>query len=106
MPKIQYIEASGNVIEADVAVDGNVMQGAVDNGIDAILGDCGGACACATCHVYVDDQWLGKVGSASSEEAGMLEMVVDPEPGSRLGCQIVVTEELDGLIVRLAESQL
>jgi 2Fe-2S ferredoxin len=94
------------MIAADVPVGSNLMQGAMDNGIDSILGECGGACACATCHVYVEEPWLEKIDEASNEEAGMLEVVVDPQSNSRLGCQVTVTEDLDGLTVRLPESQL
>lgn len=105
MPAITYIDYDGNEFEADVPVGSSVMQGAVDNGIDGVIGECGGACSCATCHVYVDDNWVAKTGGASDTEAGMLDMVTDPEPNSRLGCQIKVTDELDGLVLRFPESQ-
>ena len=105
MPKIHYIEADGTEYEAEVAVGSTVMQGAVDNMIDGILAECGGSCSCATCHCYVDEAWFSKVGEAGSTEKTMLEMAMDPQSTSRLSCQIEVTEELDGLVVRLPESQ-
>jgi 2Fe-2S ferredoxin len=105
MPIIHYIEADGAEYEADVVVGSTVMQGAVDNMIDGILAECGGSCSCATCHCYVDEAWFEKVGEAGGTEKIMLEMAVDPQPTSRLSCQIKVTEELDGLVVRLPESQ-
>jgi len=105
MPVIHYIQADGAKYEADVAVGSTVMQGAVDNMIDGILAECGGSCSCATCHCYVDEAWFGKVGEAGATEKTMIEMAMDPQPTSRLSCQIKVTEELDGLVVRLPESQ-
>ena len=105
MPVVTYIEANGAQYEIDVPVGDSVMQGAVDNMIDGILAECGGACACATCHCYVDDAWWGKVGEPNDVEKEMLEAVVEPKPTSRLGCQIEITDDLDGLIVRLPASQ-
>ena len=105
MPLIKYIDHNGNEFDVDVPVGSNVMQGAIDNSIDGIIGECGGACSCATCHVYVDENWVAKTGERSDTEEGMLDMVVDQKENSRLGCQIKVTEELDGLVVRLPESQ-
>jgi len=98
MPIIHYIEA-------DVAVGSTVMQGAVDNMIDGILAECGGSCSCATCHCYVDEAWFDKVGEAGGTEKTMLEMAMEQQPTSRLSCQIEVTEDLDGLVVRLPASQ-
>ncbi|TNE77895.1 MAG: 2Fe-2S iron-sulfur cluster binding domain-containing protein [Gammaproteobacteria bacterium] len=105
MPIIHYIEPNGGEYEVDVPVGNTVMQGAVDNMIDGILAECGGACSCATCHCYVDEAWYDKVGEPQGAEKMMLEMVVEPEPTSRLSCQIKVTEELDGLVVRVPKSQ-
>ena len=105
MPMIRYIEADGAEYEAEVPVGSTVMQGAVDNMIDGILAECGGCCSCATCHCYVDEAWFDKVGEAEGNEKAMLEMAVDPQLTSRLSCQIEVTEELDGLVVRLPEAQ-
>ncbi len=105
MPLIKYIDHNGNEFKADVASGETVMQGAVDNMIDGILAECGGACACATCHCYVDDAWTEKAGSAEDMEKDMLEAVVDPKPSSRLSCQMTVTDEMDGLVVHLPETQ-
>ncbi|MGH1371494.1 MAG: 2Fe-2S iron-sulfur cluster-binding protein [Cellvibrionaceae bacterium] len=105
MPLINYIEADGNRHQTDVAVGESIMQGAVDNMIDSILAECGGACACATCHCYVDDAWVEKVPAADSSEKDLLEAVVDPKENSRLSCQIFVTEDMEGFTVHLPESQ-
>ena len=105
MPLITYIQANGDAYEADVAVGQTVMAGAVDNMIDGILAECGGGCSCATCHCYVDEQWRAKAGQPSALESALLEAVLEPRDSSRLSCQIVVTESLDGLVVHLPESQ-
>ena len=105
MPIIHYIEADGSEYEADVSVGSSVMQGAMDNMIDGILAECGGICRCGTCHCYVDEQWLDKVGVAEGAEKELLEAVADMAQASRLSCQIEVTEELDGLVVRLPATQ-
>jgi len=105
MPRVIYIDAQENEFEAQVEVGSNVMEGAVDHMIDGILGECGGVMACATCHCYVDPAWTDKLEPASELEQDMLDMVVDPEPNSRLSCQIEMTDELDGLVVRLPKSQ-
>lgn len=105
MPTVTYIKYNGSIEEIHVEPGTSVMQGAVDNMIDGIMGDCGGVCSCATCHCYVDDAWADKVGKPSDVEADMLACVLNPEDNSRLSCQIIVTDELDGLVVRLPESQ-
>ena len=105
MALIKYIQHNGNEYEVEVAEGNSVMQGAVDNGIDGILAECGGACSCATCHVYVDEAWLSKIPTADDMEEAMVECVLEPKDNSRLSCQIKVTAELDGLVVRLPESQ-
>lgn len=105
MPLINYIDHNGNQFEAEVAVGETVMQGAVDNMIDGILAECGGACACATCHCYVDDAWIEKTGQAEDMEKELLEAAVDPKDNSRLSCQMTVSEEMDGLVVHLPKSQ-
>ena len=83
----------------------SVMEIAVRNGIRGIEADCGGACACATCHVYVDPSWQEKAGAAEGNEADMLEFAIEPKTNSRLCCQIKLSEALDGLVVTVAESQ-
>ena len=101
MAKITYVESNGLEHVVDVASGLSVMQGAVNNNLPGISADCGGACSCATCHVYVDKAWLGKIAMASDLEKAMLDFAENIEDNSRLSCQIPVTDELDGLIVRL-----
>ncbi|KFZ31665.1 reductase [Pseudidiomarina salinarum] len=105
MPQVIFIDPRGAQFEVDVEVGENVMQAAVDNMIDGILGECGGVLSCATCHCYVDPDWQDKLPPASEQEEDMLDMVVDPKENSRLSCQLEMTEELDGLVVRLPRSQ-
>ena len=105
MAKITYIEHDGTEHVVDVKNGLTVMEGAVKNNIPGIDADCGGACACATCHVYVDDEWLAKTGSKSAMEESMLDFAEGVEANSRLSCQIKVSDELDGLVVRMPESQ-
>ena len=105
MPKITYIENNGVEHVIDVKTGLSVMEGAVKNNIPGIDADCGGACACATCHVYVDAAWVEKTGAKSAMEESMLDFAEGVEPNSRLSCQIKVTDDLDGLVVRMPESQ-
>ena len=105
MAKITYIEFDGTEHVVDVKNGLSVMEGAVKNNIPGIDADCGGACACATCHVYVDEAWRDKTGTSSAMEESMLDFAENVEPNSRLSCQIKVTDELDGLVVRMPESQ-
>ena len=105
MPKIKYIEDNGKEHEAEVPNGWSVMEGAVKNLIPGIDADCGGACACATCHVYVDEAWTDKTGTPTAMEESMLDFAEGVEPNSRLSCQIKVTPELDGLVVKTPKSQ-
>lgn len=105
MPKITYIDHTGAEYHVEVETGQTVMQGAVGNNVPGIDADCGGQCACATCHVYIPEAWLAQVGSPGDQEAGMLEAATDTRSNSRLSCQIVVTDELEGLIVKLPEKQ-
>jgi 2Fe-2S ferredoxin len=105
MAKITYIEFDGAEHTVDVKPGLSVMEGAVKNNIPGIDADCGGACACATCHVHVDDAWLDKTGDKSAMEESMLDFAEGVDENSRLSCQIKVSDELDGLIVRMPESQ-
>ena len=105
MPKITYVPAEGDPIEVEAAVGSTVMENAVRNMVPGIEAECGGACACATCHVYVDDAWYPKVGSPEPMEEDMLDFAYEVKPTSRLSCQIKVTDELDGLVVRVPERQ-
>ena len=105
MPRITYIEFDGTLHDVDVQSGYSVMEGAVKNGIPGIDADCGGACACATCHVFVEDSWRKRLGDQADEEREMLESVDGRRESSRLSCQITVTDTLDGLVVRMPESQ-
>lgn len=105
MVKITFVEHSGQEHVVDVEVGKSVMQAAVENMVPGIIADCGGNCSCATCHVYVDEQWAERVTPPSQGEADMLECALHIQQTSRLSCQLAVTPELDGLIVRLPESQ-
>lgn len=105
MGRVTYIESSGEQHRVNLENGQSIMQGALDNLIEGILGECGGCCSCATCHCYVDDAWLEKVGAPDDMEKDMLDSVVDPQSSSRLSCQIHMSDDLDGLVVRLPESQ-
>jgi 2Fe-2S ferredoxin len=105
MAKITYIEFNGKEHVVDVKNGLSVMEGAVKNNIPGIDADCGGACACATCHVYVAPEWLDKTGSQSAMEESMLDFAENVEANSRLSCQIKVTDALEGLVVRMPQSQ-
>ena len=105
MARIKYIEFDGREHEVDVKSGLSVMEGAVKNNVPGIDADCGGACACATCHVYVDEAWTDKTGSASAMEESMLDFAEEVQPNSRLSCQIRVSDALNGLIVRMPQSQ-
>jgi 2Fe-2S ferredoxin len=105
MAKITYIEHDGTRHVHEVKSGLTVKDGALDNDVPGILAQCGGACACATCHVYVDPAWEAKVGRPEESEMGMLECTLYPGPGSRLSCQIVVSDELNGLVVRIPIAQ-
>jgi len=106
MPNITYIEHDGNSQTFDVPVGDSVMQGAANNGVDGIQAECGGAMACATCHVYVDEAWADKFPQRSSDEIDMLDCAeAEQKETSRLSCQLKITDELEGLIVHLPEAQ-
>ena len=105
MAKITYIEQNGTEHVVDGAPGTSVMETAVKNMVPGIDADCGGACACATCHVYVDEAWREKVGKPEAMEESMLDFAYEPKENSRLSCQIQITDALDGLIVRLPEFQ-
>ena len=105
MAKITYIEHDGTEHVIDVKTGLTVMEGAVKNNVPGIDADCGGACACATCHVYVDGEWLAKTGSKSAMEESMLDFAEGVEANSRLSCQIKFTDAGDGLVVTMPESQ-
>ena len=100
MPKITYIEHDGSHHTVDAEIGSTVMETALRNDIASIVAECGGSCTCATCLVHVDDAWSATVGPPSAEEEEMLDSAFEVKPTSRLSCQIQVTEEMDGLIVR------
>jgi 2Fe-2S ferredoxin len=105
MPTIVFIQHGGTRREVQVPVGHTVMEAAVDNGVQGVLAECGGACACATCHAYVDPDWLPKLRPMEDMEDAMLDTALDRRPNSRLTCQIEVTPELDGLVVTVAQNQ-
>ena len=94
MSLIHYIESNGDEYETELALDNSVMQSPAESTIDEILAEYGGKCLCGTCHCYVDEDWVGRVGEASDAEKIMLEMVVDPQTNNRLSCQIVATKRV------------
>jgi ferredoxin, 2Fe-2S len=103
--KITYIDNQGNSKTIDVEKGLSVMEGAIQNDIPGIDADCGGSMACATCHVYVEEKWFDKLPNAEEAEVDMIDMAFEPKKNSRLSCQIIVTDELDGLIVKTPEKQ-
>ncbi len=105
MPNITFIDAHGESRTVEAEVGSTVMETAIRNAIPGIEAECGGACACATCHVYVDDAWTAAVGPAEPMEEDMLDFAFDVRPNSRLSCQIRIRDDLDGLIVRTPERQ-
>ena len=105
MPKITYIEHSGKSHVVEVPNELSVMEGAVQNNIPGITADCGGACACATCHVYVDEKWFDKLKKKDEAEQDMLDMAFEPNKFSRLSCQISVSDKLDGMVVKIPSKQ-
>ena len=105
MAKITYVQPDGTRVEATVKSGYSVMEGAVDNGVDGIVAECGGACACATCHSYIDEAWVAKLPPMDDMEDSMLDVAYERRPNSRLTCQIEVTDELDGLVVHVADNE-
>ena len=105
MAKITFIQHNGSEIETNGTPGMTVMETAVKNQVPGIDADCGGACACATCHVYVDEAWTDIAGAPEAMEEDMLDFAYDVRPNSRLSCQIKVRDELDGLLVRIPERQ-
>ena len=105
MVKIIYKNNQGNSKTLEVEKGLSVMEGAIQNDIPGIDADCGGAMACATCHVYVEENWFDKLPKAEDAEVDMIDMAYEPKKNSRLSCQIIVTDELDGLVVTTPEKQ-
>ena len=105
MAKITYIDFEGKSRTVEVENGLSVMEGAIQNDIPGIDADCGGSMACATCHVYVEDSWFNKIPKAEEAEQDMIDMAYKPKKNSRLSCQIVVSDEINGLIVTTPEKQ-
>ena len=105
MVKLTFIDAGGTARTVDAEPGSTVMENAIRNDVPGIEAECGGACACATCHVYVDDEWRSVTGEPQPMEEDMLDFAVDVRPSSRLSCQIRVRDELDGLVVRTPAKQ-
>jgi ferredoxin, 2Fe-2S len=105
MAKITFIESTGTARTVDGEIGSTVMETAIKNGVPEIEAECGGACACSTCHLYIGEGWMEKVGEPSPMEADMLDFAFEVKPNSRLSCQIKVTEELDGLVVTTPSRQ-
>lgn len=105
MAKIKFISADGSETEVAAENNASLMIAAVNNGIDGIVAECGGACSCATCHVIVDPEWYAKLPEPESMEKDMLEFAAEPSDTSRLSCQINVTDDLDGMVVKVPAAQ-
>lgn len=105
MPKIIFVDHSGSEYEINVELGQTVMDAATKNMIPGIIGDCGGYCSCATCHAYVDSDWGGSVPAPTSEEIDLLDCAIDVAENSRLTCQIKMTDELDGIRIKIPASQ-
>jgi 2Fe-2S ferredoxin len=105
MVKVTYINHDGTRFDVEAEAGSTVMENAVQNAVPGIEAECGGACACATCHVYVDEAWSGVIGEPSPIEEDMLDFAYEVRPNSRLSCQIRLTEAMDGLVVTTPERQ-
>lgn len=105
MAKIKYIEFKGKEHVVDLDAGMTLMEGAIKNMIPGVDADCGGACSCSTCHLYIAEEWIEKVGRAEDMEGDMLDFAYDVRENSRLGCQVEVTDDMDGLIIYLPERQ-
>ena len=105
MPKITYIEHNGKSHIVEVPNGLSVMEGAIQNNVPGIDADCGGSCACATCHVYVDEKWFSKLPNKENAEEDMLDMAFEPNKFSRLGCQITITDDLNEMVVKMPSKQ-
>lgn len=105
MTKVTFIESNGTTYETEAETGSTVMETAIRNNVPGIVAECGGACTCATCHVYVDEKWVDIVGGPSPMEEDMLDFAFDVRDTSRLSCQIKVTDPLDGLVVHVPSRQ-
>jgi ferredoxin, 2Fe-2S len=105
MPRLTIVEHSGKEHQLEAEEGKSVMQAALDALVPGIMADCGGACSCATCHCYVDEAWLARLPEVEGAERDMLECALDPRDNSRLSCQLRMTPQTDGLVIRLPKSQ-
>lgn len=105
MTKIRFIQHNGNEQVVDATDGESVMRAANDHGIPGIVADCGGCMSCATCHIYVPEEWFERLDPPSEDETAMLEIAIDPRPNSRLSCQVIIGEALEGLIVNVPKAQ-
>jgi 2Fe-2S ferredoxin len=105
MPKIRFILPNGDVQDHEAMTGHSIMQASRDAGVDSIIGECGGVLSCATCHVYIDEAWTNRTGPAGEPELELIECVVDPRPNSRLCCQILMSETLDGIVITVPKAQ-
>ncbi len=105
MIKLTFVQADGARVEAEASLGTSLMQAAVNAGVDAIAAECGGACACGTCHCALPQEWFERVAAPEADEADMLEFVIDPQPTSRLSCQVLVTEEMQGMEINVPDTQ-
>ena len=105
MPVLKITDASGQTHEINADSGMTVMEVAVDNSLAGMLAECGGACACATCHVYIAEEWAGRLPAADDMEDAMLESALDRQANSRLGCQVEISDELDGIELTIAQNE-
>ena len=105
MPTIKFIGHNGQSSDVFVQTGDSLMEGATFNGISEVVGECGGVCSCATCHVYIDPDWYKQLPELNDTEQALLEFAIDPKENSRLSCQIEVTDEMDGMVVHTPQSQ-
>lgn len=105
MPRVTFVQPGGAAQTVEAPAGKSVMEAAVGEMVNGIIGECGGCCSCATCHVHVDEAWFGKLEPKDQMEEAMLEGAVDPGPTSRLSCQVKLTDDLDGLVVRIPPGQ-
>ena len=105
MPTITFVSHSGQSSEVSAATGDSLMETATFNGVPGVVAECGGACSCATCHVYIDPDWYAKLPGPAESELALLEFAIGPRENSRLSCQIEITEELNGMVVHTPENQ-
>jgi 2Fe-2S ferredoxin len=103
--KITFVEPRGSEKTVDASIGTSLMEAAIHHRIAGILGECGGACACATCHIYLSSHWMSVAGEPTDTEKGLLEMVIDPTKESRLACQVMIDATMNGLVARIPENQ-